>query len=297
MNNDINDINKPHVPNNGKAMAGIVLLLVGGALLLKQFALFEFADWIFSFPMLLVVIGLYIGAKNNFNNLGWLIITGIGVVTLLGRIFQNFNVGDVFWPAALIGFGIYLILRRRDHNYWDKKDWKRKWDSGKYSYKYNYGYNFDGGNKPEEPVVDYTVKDETTSEGTQTPPPNPGPTGSTGGSYTGDEHLESVSVFGSNKKVIFSKNFQGGEIVNVMGGTELDFTQANINGRVYIDITQIFGGTKMIVPSHWMVVSNMAVVFAGLDDKRIRTNAPLDNEKVLVLTGVSIFAGIDIRSY
>jgi len=73
MNNDINNINKPHVPNNGKAMAGIVLLLVGGALLLKQFALFEFADWIFSFPMLLVVIGLYIGAKNNFNNLEWLL--------------------------------------------------------------------------------------------------------------------------------------------------------------------------------------------------------------------------------
>lgn len=295
MNNDINNINNPHVPNNSKVIAGIVLLVVGGTLLLKQFAPFPFADWVFSFPMLLVVIGLYVGAKNNFNNLGWMIITGIGGFLLVGRIFHNFNVGDIFWPTVLIGFGVYLILRRRDNNYWDKKEWKRKWKSGKYSY--NYNYSFGNSDKPDEPVVDYTVKGETTNENAQTPPPNAGPAGPTGGNYTGDEHLESVSIFGSNKKVIFSKNFQGGEIVNVMGGTELDFTQANINGRVYIDITQIFGGTKMIVPSHWMVVSNMAVVFAGLDDKRIRTNAALDNDKVLVLTGVSIFAGIDIRSY
>ncbi|MFD2870888.1 LiaI-LiaF-like domain-containing protein [Mucilaginibacter ximonensis] len=295
MNNDINNINNPKVPNNGKAMAGIIMLLVGAVLLLKQFALFRFADWIFSFPMLMVVVGLYIGAKNNFRNLGWMIITFIGAAWLLDDVFPRFDLGEILWPVALIAFGVYLILRRRDHSYWDKREWKRKWSSGNYKYNYNFGSSAN----PTEPVVDYTVKDETNAGDTGTPPPTPGQTGSANqsGGYSGDEHLESVSVFGSNKKVIFSKNFQGGEIVNVMGGTELDFTQANINGRVYIDITQIFGGTKMIVPSHWMVVSNMAVVFAGLDDKRIRTNAPLDNDKVLVLTGVSIFAGIDIRSY
>ncbi|GAA4093395.1 LiaF transmembrane domain-containing protein [Mucilaginibacter panaciglaebae] len=293
MNNDINDINQPVAPNNGKALAGIILLVVGAILLFKQFGLFGLPGWLFSFPMLLVVIGLYIGAKNNFSNLSWVIVTVIGFAFLLDDIFPHFDVSDFFWPAAMIGFGVYLILRRKNHNYWDKNEWKKKWKQGKYNYNYNYNY---GNSGPAEPVVDYTVKDEAAD--TQTPP-NTGPTSgsSTGTNYTGDEHLESISVFGSNKKVIFSKNFQGGEIVNVMGGTELDFTQADIKGRVYIDVTQIFGGTKIIVPSHWMVVSNMAAVFAGVDDKRIRTNAPLDSEKVLVLTGVSIFAGVDVRSY
>lgn len=292
MNNDINDINQPAAPSNGKALAGIILLLVGGALLLKQFDIFHFAGWIFSFPMLLIVIGVYIGAKNNFNNLGWVIITVIGAAFLLDDIFPHFDLSDFFWPAAMIGFGAYLILRRKNHDQWDKKEWKKKWDSSKY----NFGSST---TNTAEPVVDYTVKDETADAQTQTPP-NTGSTssaGSAGPNYTGDEHLDSVSVFGSNKRVIFSKNFQGGEIVNVMGGTELDFTQANINGRVYVEITQIFGGTKIIVPSHWMVVSNMAAVFAGVDDKRVRTNAPLDSNKILVLTGVSIFAGVDVRSY
>ncbi|MFD2145517.1 hypothetical protein [Mucilaginibacter antarcticus] len=83
----------------------------------------------------------------------------------------------------------------------------------------------------------------------------------------------------------------------MFGGAELDFTQADINGRVYVDVTQIFGGTKIIVPAHWMVVSDISAVFAGVDDKRIRTNTPLDSNKVLVLKGISVFAGIDIRSY
>jgi predicted membrane protein len=109
--------------------------------------------------------------------------------------------------------------------------------------------------------------------------------------------LDTVSVFGSVKKTVLSKNFRGGEIVNVFGGAELDFTQADINGKVIIDITQIFGGVKMIVPPHWQVVPDIAAVFAGIEDKRMKSTASVGSEKVLVLKGVSIFAGVDIRSY
>ena len=85
--------------------------------------------------------------------------------------------------------------------------------------------------------------------------------------------------------------------MNIFGGAELDLTQADINGRVVLDITQIFGGTKIVVPSNWQVVSDIAAVFASVDDKRIRSTAASGSEKILVLKGVSIFAGIDIRSY
>ncbi|HWZ35813.1 MAG TPA: DUF5668 domain-containing protein, partial [Mucilaginibacter sp.] len=190
MNDDINNnINNPRVPSNGKAMAGIVLLVVGAVLLLKQFDVFRDARWLFSFPMLLVVVGLYVGAKNNFRNLGWVVITIIGGAFLLDDIFPHFDLSAFFWPAAMIGFGVYLILRRRDHSYWDKKDWKRKWESGKYNYNFKWEggkYGYGGSANPAEPVVDYTVKDETTAEDTQTPPPDPDPTASTGGNYTGD---------------------------------------------------------------------------------------------------------------
>ena len=99
------------------------------------------------------------------------------------------------------------------------------------------------------------------------------------------------------KKPSYPKTFKGGDIVNIFGGAELDFTQADINGRVVLDITQIFGGTKIVVPSNWQVVSDVAAVFASVDDKRLRSTAGAGSDKILVLKGVSIFAGIDIRSY
>jgi hypothetical protein len=44
-------------------------------------------------------------------------------------------------------------------------------------------------------------------------------------------------------------------------------------------------------------VPDLAAVFAGVDDKRIKSPLLNNTDKVLVLKGVSLFAGIDIRSY
>ncbi|WP_184548986.1 LiaF transmembrane domain-containing protein [Mucilaginibacter sp. FT3.2] len=294
-----NDINSPQNPNKGKAMAGIILLAVGALLLFKQLTFFFIPGWLFSWPMWLIAWGLYLGGKHNFKNSSWAILVFLGVIFLF-----NDNIPDasrIVWPMAIIGFGIWLIVRRgkshdpltgkyrnkweknyADPNTWDKAE-KPKFDFG----------------KMEDPVVDYTVKDVNDVPPAQpfgnagTPPPNTPPFGH----HNGDDYLDTVSIFGGVNKTILSKNFKGGDIVNIFGGAELDFTQADIDGRVYLDITQIFGGTKIIVPSNWQVVSDLAAVFASVDDKRIRSTASNVNGKILVLKGVSIFAGVDIRSY
>jgi len=189
---------------------------------------------------------------------------------------ENFhNASGFIWPMAIIAFGLWMILRRRssfDSNYWEKR----------YAYKWDWRNHV--GQNPGDPAAD--------DASTTTQPLNP-----PGYRPTGDDYLDAVSVFGGVKKTILSKDFKGGEIVNIFGGAELDFTQSEINGRVIIDITQVFGGTKIIVPSHWQVVSDLAAVFAGVDDKRMKTTASANSEKILVLKGVSIFAGVDIRSY
>jgi predicted membrane protein len=205
------------------------------------------------------------------------------LLILLGIVFlinENFDRADrVVWPIAIIGFGLWLILRR--HNHFDKTQWNKdnKWGSATYT-----------PPNANEPVVDYTG---TTDYTTIKEPINP----STSYKATGDDYLDTISVFGSVKKIILSKNFKGGEIVNIFGGAELDFTQADIQGTVLIDITQIFGSVKMIVPPHWQVVPDIAAVFAGIEDKRMKNTSIASSEKILVLKGVSIFAGVDIRSY
>ena len=115
-----------------------------------------------------------------------------------------------------------------------------------------------------------------------------------------DDYLDSTVVFGGIKKNVISKNFRGGETVTVFGGTEINLTQADINGPVVLDMTQIFGGTKLIVPSHWKIQSkDLVAIFGGVDDKRplVSTSQGEDSGKVLILKGTCLMGGIDIKSY
>lgn len=286
-------------PGNGKVLVGMLLLILGIGFLLQQLNFFFIPNWLISWPMGMIVLGLYLGAKHNFQNLVWIILVLVGVANLSEDMFPGADLDRFFWPLGIISVGIWLILRRNQS--WNRrdryqKDWGAKWEA-------KFGQQTYGTNNPFEPVVTPVTPVTPTDPETGSAIPPSGsttipPAGNFGGNpLRGDDYLDAVSIFGGVKKMILSKNFRGGEIVNVFGGAELDFTQADINGRVVIDITQIFGGTKIIVPANWQVVSDLAAVFASVDDKRIKTMAIADSNKILVLKGVSIFAGVDIRSY
>jgi predicted membrane protein len=297
MSINIDDQNPGVTPNpqsNGKILVGLLLMVLGVGFLLEQLDFFFIPHWLFSFPMAMIVWGLYIGARNNFRNSAWIIITLVGLVWISNDIIPGYNLHAIMWPVAIIAFGIWMITRRNhtwDNNKWSK--WEGKWDSSKYKN----GNPFEPVVTPVAPVEPVNAEGPTvisSTGSTNIPPPE---SAAYNNPLRGDDYLDAVSVFGGVKKTILSKNFRGGEIVNIFGGAELDFTQADIQGRVVIDITQIFGGTKIIVPSNWQVVSDLAAVFASVDDKRIKTTASPDSNKLLVLKGVSIFAGVDIRSY
>jgi predicted membrane protein len=114
---------------------------------------------------------------------------------------------------------------------------------------------------------------------------------------TEEDFINAVTIFGGAKKVIISKDFKGGETTTFFGGVEINLTQADINGRAELELTQVFGGTKLVVPSNWKIQTEELVsVFGGLDDKRKNITTP-DPDKTLVLKGTCIFGGIDIKNY
>jgi predicted membrane protein len=117
---------------------------------------------------------------------------------------------------------------------------------------------------------------------------------------TGDDFLDSTVIFGGVKKNIISKNFRGGEAVTVFGGTEINLTQADVNGAIVLDLTQVFGGTKLIVPPHWKIQSqDLVCILGGVEDKRPIMSDPssVDSNRVLILKGTCILGGIDIKSF
>jgi predicted membrane protein len=108
--------------------------------------------------------------------------------------------------------------------------------------------------------------------------------------------VDSTAIFGGVHKKIVSKNFKGGDVTSIMGGTELDLTQADFTGVVRLEVTQVMGGTKIIVPAHWEVRTEVNAIFAGFEDKR-QQPAVTNPDKVLILDGTSVFGGIELKNF
>ncbi|MCY1532439.1 Cell wall-active antibiotics response 4TMS YvqF [compost metagenome] len=113
-----------------------------------------------------------------------------------------------------------------------------------------------------------------------------------------NDYIDSVNVFGGSHQAVYSKNFKGGEITAVFGGCDVNLTQADFEGEIKIEVTAIFGGAKIIIPPGWEVKSEVTAIFGGLDDKRaIQPLADDAPRKVLIIEGLALFGGVDIRNY
>jgi len=281
-------------PNSGKAMAGLILIAVGAVLLLSRLDFFFFPGWLFSWPMILIVIGLFIGAKHQYRNPAWIVLVGLGTVFLMERFYPSINFSRFIWPILFILFGVYMIFgRRRSHRY-------HNWPGPNNNIPIN-GPNGPGGFNNTTTSADAPFTGSAAATDYAGNPYNStNATGNSanyaGGAYSSD-YLNSTSIFGGVKKIIISKNFQGGEIVTFLGGADINLSQADIKGRVILDVTQVLGGTKIIVPPHWDVISEVSAVFGGVEDKRFLQPGTIDHSKVLIIRGTSLLGGIDIRSY
>lgn len=117
-------------------------------------------------------------------------------------------------------------------------------------------------------------------------------------SSTREDELDEVTVFGGGDRVVASQNFKGGKITHIFGGSKIDFTQARLaQGKHYLELTLIFGGTKLIIPEGWDVKVEITSVFGGFSDKRVRSIVVKDSDRTLILTGTSIFGGGEIVNY
>src|SRR6188768_702805 len=101
------DIKYTNNRGRGKSVAGVIILVVGLLLLVKQFDLFFFPHWLFSFPMLLIALGFFIGAKNNFRSIGSIALIIMGTLFLLDDIIPGFNIHNLIWPLMIIFVGIW----------------------------------------------------------------------------------------------------------------------------------------------------------------------------------------------
>jgi predicted membrane protein len=236
----------------GGIWTGVFLLIVGGLLLARQ-AGAPLPYWLFSWKLLLIGIGFWIGVRHRFRGFGWMIPIFIGAINLADEFTFDHTLRPYIGPIILIVIGIVFIFR------------------------------------PRRPKA-LNPESMAPSDFKEAPP--------TADDFEADrsDRLDVTAVMGGVKKNVLTKNFRGGEIVTFMGGAEINMAQADFEGRVRIDCTNVFGGTKLIVPPDWEVQSDIVAIFGGVDDKRppATGNAPA---KVVMLDGTCLFGGVEIRSY
>jgi Domain of unknown function (DUF5668) len=93
----------------GRRVAGLILTGVGAALLLRNAGLLT-PYWLFSWPLLLIVIGLVSGIRHNFRNKTWIILMGTGGFFLLNSFIPGLRLAAYFWPAVIIALGIVFMV-------------------------------------------------------------------------------------------------------------------------------------------------------------------------------------------
>lgn len=259
--NEMHQFEKGRTP---RIWSGIILLIAGILLLAYKMGA-PIPGWFFTWPVLLIAIGILTGVKSRFHNPGAFIMIIIGGVFLIDQTSPELNFHNYILPVILIGVGLTYIMRPR--HTWAGRPKRRcrnwNWDS---SYvKPSGAENF------------------------------PNKTNAAEGDNA--EHVTINAVLSGVKKNILSKNFKGGEINSFMGGTEINLLQADIQQMIVLEINNVFGGTKLIVPPNWDVKNEVTAVFGGIDDKRSISTGMIDSQKILVLKGACVFGGIEVTNY
>ena len=233
---------------HSRVWTGIFILLIGLAALLKASIPF-FPDWVFSWQMLLIALGLFIGVRHGFRGVAWFVLILVGGVFLLNEIYPEFSFRRYMWPVALIAVGMFIIMRPR--NRWNWNDRK-----------------VPDGNDPSSEQQGYSKEDfvESTSI------------------FGGAKKLvisknfrgaDLVNIFGGTELDLSQADFTGTsviELTTIFGGTKLLVPS---NWSVKSEAVTIFGGIedkrKMQTPvtegSEKTLLIRGTVIFGGIDIK------------------------------
>lgn len=112
--------------------------------------------------------------------------------------------------------------------------------------------------------------------------------------YRTDEADTIVNIFAGNNRRGAWDVPRAIRLINVFGGSELDFTDARFTAETtYITVFCLFGGVNIRVRNGMRTISKALAIFGGVDNRGGTTTDP--NAPLLVIEGLCLFGGVDIR--
>ncbi|HUA02159.1 MAG TPA: DUF5668 domain-containing protein [Candidatus Aquilonibacter sp.] len=234
-------------------------------------------------PLILVGFGLGGVLSNNPGHRFWgavvLTIGGLSLSNQLGFLHIRLV---VLWPLFLIGLGVWMLfsstgrigLNRYNWNWWQGHGW---------SVGPQQGHPPQGGVQPPPTRADFA--------GSQ-------PADSWQEADSGDPVFDQSVILSGFKRRVTSQHFRFGKVAAVLGGFNLDFTQADIDGdRAVLQVDMVFGGGEVRVPQTWdVVIQGSAIAGAFVDETYGRPAGAPPNAKKLIVRGAAVFGGVSIKN-
>ena len=232
---------------------GVVLIILGGLFLMDNFGLFWFdlRPVIFSWHSILLIIGIIV-LVNHKNSLAGYILIAIGLLGTMKHTIPYFFDFDFsdIWPIMILLVGVWLIFKRNGRHHHERQ--------------YEHWMNFDS--------MDFQKNRHRTE-------------------FTGADYVKIDCVFNTIRRVVNTDNFKGGNISTVFGEVRLDLTNSKLAPEeCTLEVSTIFGGINIRVPSDWKVQLNVSSVFGGFDDKRYNISST-PQQGVLIINGSTVFGG------
>jgi predicted membrane protein len=110
---------------------------------------------------------------------------------------------------------------------------------------------------------------------------------------TNHSTFSSTAVLGAIERRNSSSAFRSAEASAFMGGVNLDFRDATMEGdEARIRVSAIMGGIEIRVPRTWTVINHVSPVMGGVEDH----SRSGDGNKRLVIEGTVIMGGLDIEN-
>ncbi len=240
----------------------LILVFIGVLWLLKELPI-NIPDWLFSWEIFIIGIGLLLGFRRNFKGASWFILIIIGGAFLLKDLFVPDQYDNIIGPVIFIVAGLFFFVfrNRQRHAYASVASFKEARTRKKQA-------DVQSEDKKEKAASAYN-----------------------------DDFLRIENAFSGVKRTIISKNFQGGVVRNIFGGVKLNFLQSTIINTATLRIENGFGGVVLVVPSDWEVIPEVGTIFGGIEDSRTFQSSQEGTRKRLILRGESIFGGLEIKNF
>lgn len=196
----------------------------------------------------------------------------VGVALMLDRL-QLLDARQIlrFWPVGLVLFGAALIMQSFQRV--DATPTVRQQQS------------FNGGH-----VIALVFIALIVSQGL----------GRGGGVTARNDASETVSLFAvmsRHQQVSSAPVFRGGEMMSVMGRTDLDLRQTTVapGEEAVIEVFTLMGGATIRVPDGWTVDIRAVPVMGGVRDRRDGVR-DVPGAPRIIIRGFIMMGGLDIRS-